>query len=203
MFKNLTKIFLFTSIILLSTNVNGEEITTHRIEVKVNDNIITNYDIYQRIKLNAIITKSNIDPNNYNNISQRVVDELIRESLKKEKILEYNISFTNDEMKKHEIRFLNNYQIEKEVLIELFKQNNISYSNFSDFLATELKWQKLIFGLYLRVISLSEIEIEGLLNTNPNLSRKDAEDIVMQKQLELKSNKLINDMQNEATIEYK
>ena len=203
MFKNLTKIFLFTSIILLSTNVNGEEITTHRIEVKVNDNIITNYDIYQRIKLNAIITKSNIDPNNYNNISQRVVDELIRESLKKEKILEYNISFTNDEMKKHEIRFLNNYQIEKEVLIELFKQNNISYSNFSDFLATELKWQKLIFGLYLRIISPSEIEIEGLLNTNPNLSRKDAEDIVMQKQLELKSNKLINDMQNEATIEYK
>ena len=203
MFKNLIKICLFTSTILLSTNVSGEEITTHRIEVKVNDNIITNYDIYQRIKLNAIITKSNIDPNNYNNISQRVVDELIRESLKKEKILEYNISFTNDEMKKHEIRFLNNYQIEKEVLIELFKQNNISYSNFSDFLATELKWQKLIFGLYLRIISPSEIEIEGLLNTNPNLSRKDAEDIVMQKQLELKSNKLINDMQNEATIEYK
>ena len=38
---------------------------------------------------------------------------------------------------------------------------------------------------------------------NPNISKETAKDMIVQKQLDLKSNKMIRDLFNEATIEYK
>ena len=57
--------------------------------------------------------------------------------------------------------------------------------------------------MYYRLTSTSEIEIEEIIMKNPNISKERARDIIVQKQLDLKSNKMIRDLFNEATIEYK
>ena len=72
-----------------------------------------------------------------------------------------------------------------------------------DFIETELKWQKLIYGLYLRVISVTDQEINNLISNNPNINEEIAGEIILQKQLDIKSKKLIKDLRDEATIEYK
>ena len=41
------------------------------------------------------------------------------------------------------------------------------------------------------------------MNKDPNISRKLAEKIIMDKQLALKSSKMLRDLRDEATIEYK
>mgnify|MGYP005672330415 FL=1 len=64
-------------------------------------------------------------------------------------------------------------------------------------------WQKVIGGLYYRLVSASEIEINEVLKNNPYISNDQAKQIVIQKQLDLKSNKLLRDLKNEATIEYR
>ena len=38
---------------------------------------------------------------------------------------------------------------------------------------------------------------------NPNMSKEVAKEMIVQKQLDLKSNKMIRDLLDEATIEYK
>ena len=58
-------------------------------------------------------------------------------------------------------------------------------------------------SLYFNLASASQIEIDEIISKNPNISQNVAEEIVIQKQLDLRSNKLIRDMRNEATIEYK
>ena len=60
-----------------------------------------------------------------------------------------------------------------------------------------------IYGLYLRITSVTEQEIIDLTSKNPNLSKEIARELLLQKQLDIKSSKLIKDLRNEATIEYK
>ena len=57
--------------------------------------------------------------------------------------------------------------------------------------------------MYYRLTSTSEIEIEEIVINNPNISQETAINIIVQRQLDLKSNKMIRDLFNEATIEYK
>ena len=66
-----------------------------------------------------------------------------------------------------------------------------------------MSWQKLVSGIYYRLTSASEIEIEEIILKNPEITIDVAKNIIIQKQLDLKSSKMIRDLFNEATIEYK
>jgi len=70
-------------------------------------------------------------------------------------------------------------------------------------LYNELAWQILISRLYYRITSISDGEIEELMNKDPSISSELAEQIIMDKQLALKSNKMLRDLRDEATIEYR
>ena len=58
-------------------------------------------------------------------------------------------------------------------------------------------------GLFFRLTSVSDIEIDELISKNPQVSIERAKNLVIQRQLDLKSSKMLRDMFNEATIEYK
>ena len=176
---------------------------TNRIEVLVNENIITKYDIVQRLKINSILNRVEITDINYNQLLNIVIDELVIEKLKIKKIEEYNISFNKKEFITHEKRYLLNLNFSKKELEELFYINDINYNHLNDLLGIDLKWQKLIYGLYFRVTSVTEQEISELTSKNPNIDEETANDLILQKQLDLKSKKLIKDLRDEATIEYK
>ena len=119
------------------------------------------------------------------------------------KIEEYNINFNKDEFSKFEKRFYSSLNYSKQDLEDLFSLNDINFSYLIETLEVDLKWQKLIYGLYLRITSVTEQEINELISKNPDLNEETASDLILQKQLDLKSMKLIKDLRNEATIEYK
>ena len=79
----------------------------------------------------------------------------------------------------------------------------IDINQFYSVLYNEIAWQTLISKLYYRVTSVSQSEIEELINKNPDISLKLAEQIIMDKQLSLKSSKMLRDLRAEATIEYR
>ena len=187
----------------LCLNVNAFNANNHRIAVLVNDQIITSYDVLQRMKLNAILSGINITAENNNQLLNSVVDELIKENLKNQKINEYDISISEEEYLNQELRFYQNNPINKDDLIKIFELNDIKYNEFKKYLIDGISWQKLISGMYYRLTSASEIEIEEIIMKNPSISKERAKDMIVQKQLDLKSNKMIRDLLNEATIEYK
>ena len=197
------KKIIFIFFFILSSSVYGEVEKFNRIEVLVNENIITNYDIIQRMKINSVIKRLEINDNNYNQLLNAVIDDLILEILKNEKANEYNIEFNKEEFKKSENRFYSSIGYEKQEFREILSSNNINFNYLLDYLETELKWQKLIYGLYLRVTSVTEQEILDLISKNPNITEEIAYEIILQKQLDIKSQKLIKDLRDEATIEYK
>lgn len=194
---------IFIKFLIISSFAFGDNSDFNRIEVLVNENVITNYDITQRLKINAILNRIEINDDNYSQLLNSVIDDLIIEKLKNKKIDEYDIDYEDDEFEKQERIFYSNINYEKEKLEELFSLNNINYSYLLDFVETDFKWQKLIYGLYLRVTSVTEKEVIDLMSKNPDMTKEKASDVILQKQLEIKSQKLIKDLRDEATIEYK
>ena len=198
--KTLLIIFFFQSLCLNANSFNAND---HRIAVLVNDQLITSYDVVQRMKLSAILSGIDITTENNNQLLNSVVDELIKENLKNQKINEYDISVSEEEYLNQELLFYQNNPINKNDLIKIFELNNIKYDEFKKYLINGISWQKLISGMYYRLTSTSDIEIEEIIMNNPNMSKETARELIVQKQLDLKSNKMIRDLVNEATIEYK
>ena len=196
--------FLVTVLLfILNSHTIASNSSNHRIAVLVNDQMITSYDIVQRIKMNAILNGVNITEENNKQFVNIVIDELIKEKLKNEKIEEYKIVISNDEYLKYELNFYQNIQLDKNNILKIFETNDIRYDLMENFLTHELSWQKLVSNMFYRLTSTSEIEIEEIMINNENITKEIAKNIIIQKQLDLKSSKMIRDMLNEATIEYK
>tara|TARA_Y200000002_G_scaffold380705_1_gene392827 strand:- start:951 stop:1562 length:612 start_codon:yes stop_codon:yes gene_type:complete len=196
-------ITIATLLLIFQVGAKALNINDHRIAVLVNDQLITSYEVIQRMKMNTIFTGVNITIENNNQLANAVVDELIKERLKTEKLIEFDISISEDEYVQREKTFFDNMAFSKNEIMEIFKNNDVNYDDFKNYLINELSWQKLISAMYYRLTSVSEVEIAEIMKKDPNISKIKAEDIVIQRQLDLQSSKMIRDMFNEATIEYK
>lgn len=192
-------IFVFYS----SYFVIADDRIEHKIAVLVNEDVITSFDIIQRLKLTAIIQGINLNAQNTQLMVNNVVDELIREKVKLSKINEYQIEIKNEEYKEFEINFFTRNKFNQDEILNLLKENNINYQEFKSYLMGELAWNKLVNGLFFRLTSISDLEVDELISKNPSLSVEQAENLVIQRQLDLQSSKLLRDIMNEATIEYK
>ncbi len=197
--KKIIFVFLLSAMSIAYANENN----INRIEVLVNENIITKYDIVQRVKINSILNRIEINDENYNQVIKAVIDDLITEKLKNMKINEYDINFSKDEFDKYEKQFYSRINYEENEIKKIFSLNDVNYKYLKEFIEIELKWQKLVYGLYFRVASVTEQEVNDLISKNPNLNEEIANEILLQKQLDIKSTKLIQDLRDEATIEYK
>ena len=197
------KIFLVINFVfLLIIDINAAE-DKNKIAILVNDNVITNYDIEQRLKIFAILNQVQITSNNSDIITNKIVDELIDGVLKNEKIVEYKVEIDSNDLNHYENLYFKNGDLDRENIFLLMKINKVNKNQFYDMLYTEIAWQILISRLYYRVTSISDIEIEELINNDPELTRELAEKVIMDRQLALNSSKMLRDLRSEATIEYK
>ncbi len=200
----LYKFFLVTILFFIASSyISANNKIEHKIAVLVNEEIITSYDIIQRLKLTTIIKNINPTAQSTNITINNIVDELIQEKLKLEKINEYNIEVTENEYLEFENSFFERNKVDKKQMILSLKDNGVSYQDLKDQILNEFLWSKLISRLYYRLTSVSEIEVNSIIKNNPLISIELAENLVIQRQLDLKSSKLLRDMMNEATIEYR
>ncbi len=198
--KSLLVIFF---VFFSSNNVIADDKIEHKIAVLVNEDVITSYDIIQRLKLTAIIQGINLNAQNTQLMVNNVVDELIREKVKLSKINEYQIKVKDEEYTEFEINFFIRNKINQDEIVNLLRENKINYQELKKYLMGELAWNKLINGLFFRLTSISDLEVDEVISKNPSLSVEQAENLVIQRQLDLQSSKLLRDILNEATIEYK
>ena len=194
---------IFILIFFSISSLTADDKIEHRISVLVNEEMITSYDIIQRLKLTAFIQGININDQNNQFMVNNTVDELIQEKLKLEKINEYKIEADEKEYIEFENNFFNRNGIDRDQLKESLIENNINYQELKKRLLSELLWGKLVSALYYRLTSVSELEVEEIRKRDPNISINQANNLVIQRQLDLKSSKLLRDIMNEATIEYR
>ena len=195
--------FIILFLILVSTLQVSAEVEDNRIIILVNDEIITNYDIVQRLKIYSIVNQVEITPTNNAIIANKMIDELIDQILKNEKTKEYNIEITAEELQYYVDLFFENRGQDRDFVYDLMEQNNINIKHFLLMLESDITWQTLINNLYYRITSISEVELEEMKKDYPDMSLEQAESYILERQLGLQSSKMLRDLRSEATIEYK
>jgi len=133
--------------------------------VSVNSNVLTTYDLSERIKLalRALDLEDNIS--NRDNVREKVLELLIIEKIKKSEAVKENINHTDDEL----IDFaslLYNFPREQFEEFKLFinEENSIDVDILMEQLSAELMWKKLLQKKFSSKIIISQQEIEKILN---------------------------------------
>lgn len=192
-----SKIFLY-SVFLLFITVNLSKAEDLKIKIKIENEIITNYDISDEV--NYLISLNN----NLKNLSKKKILMLANESLIKEKIkyIELNKYFdlnkkdTNLEkiiLQNLKYRLKKNTREEIELYFDAYK---LDYDYIIKKLYTEFLWNKLIYEKYISKVSLNEKELENKIK-NITQNKNGIEELnLMEIVFDLKDNENVSDKYN-------
>jgi peptidyl-prolyl cis-trans isomerase SurA len=133
----------------------------NNIVLKVENEIITDYEIKNKILTTLILANQDINQENINSLKKQAVDILIQSKLKKIELTKYNYEVSNIELENYLNKiFSNDFNTQK---IKLQK-NNLSIDLLLEDFRTQLKWQKFIYQLYSKKIEINQKEINEKVN---------------------------------------
>ena len=155
-------IFFFIIIFFLLQNKIVYAQINNKIIISVGDYPITTIDLLKEIKLIAILSDTDINQNNREQIKGLAVKSLIKRNIKESEIKRRNIYKYNK--KQLSVLILNTSKklgVDKQGLKQILERNNLSYKQLIERFETDLKWNYMIFQIYKNKISLNTAEIEN------------------------------------------
>ena len=154
------KFFLIFVVFLSLSKISTANIKNNII-IKVENEIITNYEIKNKILTSLVLANKEINQQNINSLKSQSLEALIQFKLKKIELSKFDLN--NDPIRTKE--YLNKISSNNiENLKDKFKKNNLNYDLFLDEINTQLKWQGFIFKVYSNKIEIDESIITNELN---------------------------------------
>lgn len=136
--------------------------TENKIIVKINDKIISSYEIKNKINTELVLRNLEINQENIDNFKNYSVQELIKLRLKEIEILKLmSTNYKNVDIGKQLNKISSGNTVE---LKKRFKNNKINYDIFINELKIQTAWQQLIFQLFKNKVQIDENEIIKLAN---------------------------------------
>ena len=166
--KNKKLIFyIILSIIFLSKNALAQ--INNKIILKVENEIITSYELKNKILTTLFLSNQEINQSNIDKLKKKSVELLIEDKLKLIELKKYNFEADNSRTRKY-LNSISSNNIQN--LIENFNKNNLDFNLFKKEVETQLKWQELIYNIYKNKISIDENiindELKNLTGKNTN-----------------------------------
>ena len=165
------KLLLFFFIIFLSVHPGKIAFSQseNSIIISVGNNPITRIDLIKEIKLIAILSNTEINKSNREQIKGLAVKALIKRNIKdseikKRNIYKYNQKQLNGIIKNTSLKL----GVDQNGLKEILKKNNLSFEELVKRFETDLKWNYMIFQIYKNKISLNTAEIENKIQLRLN-----------------------------------
>ena len=161
------KVFICASIIFfqLTINAHSNEI---KILYKINDSIITNYDVFEEVNYLVSLNKS-LTQLNKKQLSSTAEKSLIREIIKKDEINKfYEINY-KEELESEKINIIIKNFSKKigfksiEEFQDYLKIKNINFNDLKKKFIIERFWNQLIFDKYRNLVKIDKNKIENNL----------------------------------------
>lgn len=199
--KILLQIIISISLLLSSYSTLNAEEKNYKIIKLVNNNVITNYDLEQRLKLYSTLNNVNINKENIDKLAVEMLSLMVDEKLQLEQLKSYEISVNESEINDYIERAYLNESNSLNEFIDALNNNNIDIAILKKSIEVMIGWNKLTGRLYYRTSEINKVDLENLMNEDPSLSKEQAKDILLQKQIGLRAKKLLRDIRIEANIE--
>tara|TARA_B100000886_G_scaffold338063_1_gene300112 strand:+ start:2596 stop:3531 length:936 start_codon:yes stop_codon:yes gene_type:complete len=146
-------------IIFLDPNESFSAIK-NKIIVKVDNQIVTNYELKNKILSFLILGNKEINQKSINLLKKQMLENLIQLKLKKIELSKYNIE-TDYVKTQNYIQSI--YSNDIETIKKKFRENDLSYELFEEEIETEFRWRKLIYLIYSNRIQIDEKKINDNL----------------------------------------
>ena len=150
--KILTIVFLYLNFICIPTNA-----ITNKIVLKVENEIITNYEVKNKILTSLVLAGDEITQENINKLKKQALDSLIQNKLKIIELKKYKIKKNNSQINSY-LNLVSDNDITK--LQDKFKNNNLDYDLFLEEVEIQTKWQNFIYLFYKEKIEINENTVE-------------------------------------------
>ena len=168
------KLYLFLTFILISYFVNQTLFAKleNNIVLKVENEIITKYEIKNKILSSLILSGQEINQENINKYKKSTLDNLIQLKLMKIELSKYDLKDRPDKLDSY-LRTLSSNNID--LLKKKFLDNKLDYNLFLDEIKIKLKWQDLIYLIYSKKIELDEktidIELQDIIQNKSEIDQ--------------------------------
>ena len=161
--KELLKIIFF--IIFVNIKTNAFAITKNKIIASVDNQIVSSYELKNKIKTILFLANQSVNQTNINLIKQKALQQLIDYKLKKNQVSKFQVQLNNKvQINNHLNNLSSKYQTNIAGMKNIFQNNGLDFEIYLDEIETEFNWQKLIFDRYNNKIFVNEQEIEIELN---------------------------------------
>ena len=188
-----------------------------KIIVKIDNQIVTNYDLENEVKTQIFLRGQKLNQDNVDNIKNLSMQNLITRAIKKIEINKKKIeTYNKKDLQRYLENIAKNLQIRQSDIKEIMKNYQIDYNKFIESAEIDLMWNSLIFQIYKNQLTLNPIEIENEINfTMENLKNNEKTQLSIEKiknniiskkkneKLQLFSNSHFSDLKNSTLIEFK
>ena len=157
MFKKFIKIIFFFTFIFSSNLIANID---NRIIAKIGDEIITSFDVENKIKTNLYLSGQKINQENVDRIKAETLNSLVNLKLKSNEIKKHDIPTNAQAINQYIKAITSNLKLSKIDLIEQFEINDIDYAQFLKDIEVEFLWQRLVAKTYLDKIKDDDNQIE-------------------------------------------
>ena len=191
------KKILFIFILFFISSFSSAKIENNII-LKVENEIITNYDIKNKILRTLILSGQEINQKNINFLKEQSLNDLIFQKLKKIELERFN--FQNDKAQiNNYLRTISSDNID--LLKERFKQSDTDFDLYLKEIEINFKWQKFIYKFYSNKIELDEnsiqIELKKLIENKSDLEEFRISEIEVSNYNKSESEKIITNIKKQ------
>jgi parvulin-like peptidyl-prolyl isomerase len=134
-----------------------------KILVKIESEIITNFDVQNKIISSLILAKKEVNQANINNFKKASLENLIQNRLKKIELKKYNIKKDDKQINSY-LNSISSNNIES--LKNVFKSYDLDFKEFTDEIDVEFRWRKFIYQMYKKKINIKPEDVAQEISDN-------------------------------------
>jgi len=177
------KIIIIISLFLSPFTAKAESTNTFKVAVEVNDQIITNYEISQRIKMLETFGAKSVS-------KKEVINSLINERLYTYSAIELEALPNNSEIDKGLDDFAKRGNLNKKDLLAYLDSRNVSQETLIAYITAGLTQRKVIQKKFVNNIIISQGDVASAIDTENVLSKSNSNVI---EYIELTFSNLVSD----------
>ena len=186
--KKLINVLLLTFFFINISN-NSFALSTNKIIVTVENQIVSSYELKNKIKTVLFLNNQNINQENIDAFKKQALKQLIDFKLKKNEVQKFNIQVNNNEQVNNFFKNLSSkYQTDTQGIKKIFKDNKLDFDLYFNEIKTEFDWQKLVFQKFGNKINLDEKEINEELSNFIKIQKNFFEYKLAEIEIPLKNN---------------
>ena len=167
MIKKKYKILIFLSYFFSNILYANFE---NSIVVKIDNQIITNFEIKNKILSTLILSDREINQNNINTLKKTSLESLIQSKLKYIETSKFNVTVNDLQINQYLNSISSN---DLQYLKNRFLNHNLDFDLYKKEIETEFKWQKLIYQIYSDKINIDtqqiDNELKNIINKNKSI----------------------------------